>query len=169
MVDDLHTHVYLYLISYHRTILSLQYTEMSLCVLPPFSTSKSDLRLAQQLEGKLRKALAEVEARERALKAREESWRSEHAQKLSELQLLQRRLREESKHQVRGYRIYSPVGMRLPLGSGCPPCRVNLIARAQYGRRKTRLGKGWCDMSYGTPDAVQAVVLADCLVSRRLL
>ncbi|CAN0001191.1 unnamed protein product, partial [Hapterophycus canaliculatus] len=53
-----------------------------------------------QLEGKLRKALSEVEARERQLKAREESWKSEHAQKLSELQLLQRRLREETKHQV---------------------------------------------------------------------
>ena len=53
-----------------------------------------------QLEGKLRKALSEVEARERQLKAREESWRSEHAQKISELQLLQRRLREETKHQV---------------------------------------------------------------------
>lgn len=53
-----------------------------------------------QLEEKLRKALAEVEARERQLKAREESWRSDHAQKLSELQLLQRRLREETKHQV---------------------------------------------------------------------
>ncbi|CAN0114928.1 unnamed protein product, partial [Discosporangium mesarthrocarpum] len=53
-----------------------------------------------KLESKLRKALSEVEARERALKAREEGWRSEHAQKLSDLQLLQRRLREESKHQV---------------------------------------------------------------------
>lgn len=53
-----------------------------------------------QLEGKLRKALSEVEARERQLKAREESWKSDHAQKLSELQLLQRRLREETKHQV---------------------------------------------------------------------
>lgn len=42
----------------------------------------------------------EVEARERQLKGREESWRSEHAQKLSELQLLQRRLKEETKHQV---------------------------------------------------------------------
>lgn len=53
-----------------------------------------------QLEGKLRKALSEVESRERQLKAREESWRSDHAQKLSELQLLQRRLKEETKHQV---------------------------------------------------------------------
>lgn len=54
----------------------------------------------RQLEGKLRKALSEVEARERQLKAREESWRTAHAQKLSELQLLQRRLKEETKHQV---------------------------------------------------------------------
>lgn len=54
----------------------------------------------RQLEGKLRKALSEVEVRERQLKAREESWKSDHAQKLSELQLLQRRLREETKHQV---------------------------------------------------------------------
>ncbi|CAN0050697.1 unnamed protein product, partial [Sphacelaria rigidula] len=53
-----------------------------------------------QLEGKLRKALSEVEARERSLNTREEAWRTEHAQKLSELQLLQRRLREETKHQV---------------------------------------------------------------------
>ncbi|CAM9957971.1 unnamed protein product [Scytosiphon promiscuus] len=65
---------------------------------------RRDLTNAQadysKLEGKLRKALSEVEARERQLKAREESWRSEHAQKLSELQLLQRRLREETKHHV---------------------------------------------------------------------
>ncbi|CAN0404699.1 unnamed protein product, partial [Ectocarpus sp. 12 AP-2014] len=53
-----------------------------------------------ELEDKLRKALSEVVARERQLKAREESWKTDHAQKLSELQLLQRRLRQETEHQV---------------------------------------------------------------------
>ena len=65
------------------------------CRLTPLSNANAD-----QLEAKLRKALSEVEARERALKAREESSKSDHAQKLSELQLLQRRLREETRHQV---------------------------------------------------------------------
>ncbi|CAN0310708.1 unnamed protein product, partial [Ectocarpus sp. 12 AP-2014] len=68
------------------------------------ATRRRELSHAQadysKLEGKLRKALSEVEARERQLKAREESWKTDHAQKLSELQLLQRRLREETKHQV---------------------------------------------------------------------
>ena len=54
-----------------------------------------------RLEAKLRKALAEVEARERRLAAAEEKLKQQHAQKLSELQLLQRRLREDSRHQVR--------------------------------------------------------------------
>ncbi|CBJ32316.1 centrosomal protein 120 [Ectocarpus siliculosus] len=68
------------------------------------ATRRRELSHAQadysKLEGKLRKALSEVGARERQLKAREESWKTDHAQKLSELQLLQRRLREETKHQV---------------------------------------------------------------------
>ncbi|CAN0478608.1 unnamed protein product, partial [Ectocarpus sp. 12 AP-2014] len=68
------------------------------------ATRRRELSHAQadysKLEGKLRKALSEVEGRERQLKAREESWKTDHAQKLSELQLLQRRLREETKHQV---------------------------------------------------------------------
>jgi len=53
-----------------------------------------------RLEAKLRKALAEVEARERRLAAAEEKLKQQHAQKLSELQLLQRRLREDSRHQI---------------------------------------------------------------------
>jgi hypothetical protein len=53
-----------------------------------------------KLEGKLRKSLGEVEARERALKAKTESFQMEHARKLDELQLLQRRLRDETRHQV---------------------------------------------------------------------
>ena len=58
----------------------------------------------------------EVEARERQLNTREESWKSEHAQKLSELQLLQRRIKEESKHQVRGLRCghtWMPIAIPL--------------------------------------------------------
>ena len=54
-----------------------------------------------RLEAKLRSSLGEVEARERRLAAAEENLKQAHAQKLSELQLLQRRLREENRHQVR--------------------------------------------------------------------
>ncbi|CAM9659757.1 unnamed protein product [Chrysoparadoxa australica] len=65
---------------------------------------RQSLLAAQQeyrkLETKLRRALTEVGGRERAMKAREEEHRSQHAQKVSELQLLQRRLRDETKHQV---------------------------------------------------------------------
>ena len=53
-----------------------------------------------RLEGKLRASLAEVETRERRLASAEEALKQAHAQKLSELQLLQRRLREESRHTV---------------------------------------------------------------------
>ncbi|CAM9315454.1 unnamed protein product [Phaeothamnion confervicola] len=53
-----------------------------------------------KLEARLRKALAEVEVRERTLQSREEALKTDHAARLAELQLLQRRLREESRHQV---------------------------------------------------------------------
>ena len=75
-----------------------------------------------RLEAKLRKALAEVEARERRLAAAEEKLKQQHAQKLSELQLLQRRLREDSRHQVcrdqtpaRGRRVGSVLARVLAL------------------------------------------------------
>ena len=52
-------------------------------------------------EAKLRKALSDLDERERRLGAAQEELKQKHAQRLSELQLLQRRLREDSKHQVR--------------------------------------------------------------------
>lgn len=61
--------------------------------------------------------MSEIEARERALKAKEESWKSEHAQKLSELGLQQRRLREEARHQVTSYPwLYVACMMLLYIG-----------------------------------------------------
>jgi hypothetical protein len=53
-----------------------------------------------KVEAKLRATLGEVEARERRLQTAEEGLKQTHASKLSELQLLQRRVREEAKHQV---------------------------------------------------------------------
>jgi hypothetical protein len=53
-----------------------------------------------KLETKLRAALTEIELKERKLAASELELKQAHAQKLSELQLLQRRLREDSRHQV---------------------------------------------------------------------
>ena len=53
-----------------------------------------------KVEAKLRATLGEVEARERRLQTAEEALKQTHASKLSELQLLQRRVREEAKHQV---------------------------------------------------------------------
>lgn len=75
----------------------------SLCI-PYFNYNRRG-----QLEAKLRKALSEIEARERALKAKEESWKSEHAQKLSEIGLQQRRLREEARHQVTSFEYITMV------------------------------------------------------------
>jgi len=53
-----------------------------------------------KLETKLRQSLVEVEAKERRLHSSEMELKQIHAQKLSELQLLQRRLREDSRHQI---------------------------------------------------------------------
>ena len=53
-----------------------------------------------KLETKLRKGLTDVELRERRLAAAEDKLKQQHAQKISELQLLQRRLRDDCRHQV---------------------------------------------------------------------
>ena len=53
-----------------------------------------------KLEGRLRKALLEVETRERKLKADEVQRAVEHTQKMQEIQMMSRRGREEAKFQV---------------------------------------------------------------------
>ena len=52
------------------------------------------------LKSKLQRAIGEVESRERKLASNEDRLKQQHAQKLSELQLLQRRLREQGRHEV---------------------------------------------------------------------
>ncbi len=53
-----------------------------------------------KLETRLRKALHEVESRERSLKSQEESLRMEYSRKVGELELLQSHLADERQHQL---------------------------------------------------------------------